>query len=214
MAAPLHRREGSLDFTRTPSSTAVPVVIPPSSDDRQHRQQERLLKGPHNKEPSQVSTPESRALYAACSDGAGLVKVGGCASGVLSDPSPRHSKSIRSPNITIQVEGLLAKGANANWYNNEKGGETALHAASRRAGAEAARVVAALIAAGAQPGVISLPEFNTPLHLAAAAGNLETVKLLIEVCGGVGAVVRDFSEDVRPDLRTFQSINAVAREGG
>lgn len=41
--------------------------------------------------------------------------------------------------------------------------------------------MAALIGAGAQPGVVSLPEFNTTLHLAAAAGNLGTVKLLIEV---------------------------------
>lgn len=78
MAAPLYRREGSLDFTRTPSSSTMPVVLPPGDDrQHQHQQQERLLKGSHNKEQSQVPTPESRALYAACSEGAGLAKVGG-----------------------------------------------------------------------------------------------------------------------------------------
>jgi len=80
----------------------------------------------------------------------------------------------------MQIQSLLAAGANSNWYNNVQGGTTALHAASRRTGPEAARVVAALIEAGGQPGVVSLPEFNTPMHIAAAAGNSETVQLLVE----------------------------------
>lgn len=125
--------------------------------DQQRQLQERLLKGGHNLQLNQVPTPESRALYAACSEGAGLVS----------------------------IESLLAAGANGNWYNNHKGGEMALHAASRRTDPDAVRIVAALVGAGAMPSVISLPEFNTPLHLAAAAGNLETVKLLVEVCDHV-----------------------------
>lgn len=131
--------------------------------DQQRQLQERLLKGGHNLQLNQVPTPESRALYAACSEGAGLAN----------------------------VQSLLSAGANGNWYNNHKGGEMALHAASRRTDPDAVRIAAALVDAGAMPSVISLPEFNTPLHLAAAAGNLETVKLLVEVCDSLCKLLFD-----------------------
>lgn len=146
-----HQQQGSLLDLSAATSSGLAVVLP--AGDPMYQQQERLLKGPYNLQLNQSSTPETRALYAACSEGAGLAA----------------------------VERLLAAGANANWYNNQKGGEITLHTASRGTGAEAARVVGALIEAGAQPGVISLPEFNMPLHLAAATGNLETVKLLVQV---------------------------------
>ncbi len=65
----------SLDFSSSPS----PSPLLPSVDQQQHQQQEELLlKGAHNLQLHQVATPESRALYAACSseEGAlGLAKV-------------------------------------------------------------------------------------------------------------------------------------------
>jgi ankyrin repeat protein len=83
----------------------------------------------------------------------------------------------------VQVEAQLTAGANPNWYNNQAGGATALHAAARGEGQEASKIVAILLKGGAVPDVLTLPEFNTPLHLAACKGNLESVKHLLDVSG-------------------------------
>lgn len=84
-----------------------------------------------------------------------------------------------------QVKTLLAAGANPNWYNNQEGGKTALHAAAHVPSASlsfsrAAEIVQELISHGAVTSVLTLPDFNLPLHFAASAGNAATLKILIE----------------------------------
>jgi len=83
------------------------------------------------------------------------------------------------------VDKLLASGASPNWYNYQEGGQTALHAAARvpsssPSSAHATVIVQRLLAHGAVTNVLTLPDFNLPLHFAASAGNLATVKLLVE----------------------------------
>lgn len=62
----------SLSFS-TPAAPLTSLALP--AMDQQHHQQERLLRGAHNLQLNQMPTPESRALYAACSEGAGIAKV-------------------------------------------------------------------------------------------------------------------------------------------
>jgi len=86
-----------------------------------------------------------------------------------------------------QVDNLLSSGASPNWYNYQEGGQTALHAVahvpsspSSPSSAHATEIVQRLLAHGAVTSVVTLPDFNLPLHFAASAGNLATVKLLVE----------------------------------
>lgn len=114
-------------------------------------------------------------------------------------PQPHNSNSHQQPsdaNIALfeacaiakdvsKVDKLLASGASPNWYNHKEGGQTALHAAARVPSsspfsAHATEIVQRLIAYGAVANVLTLPDFNLPLHFAASAGNLATVKLLVE----------------------------------
>lgn len=114
-----------------------------------------------------------------------------------SSPPPHNRNSHQQPsdgNIALfeacakdvrQVDKLLSSGASPNWYNYQEGGQTALHAAahvpsSSSSSAHATEIVQRLLAHGAVTSVLTLPDFNLPLHFAASAGNLATVKLLVE----------------------------------
>jgi hypothetical protein len=75
LAAEASSTTASLDFSQSSSPLPSSGLLVLPHLDQQHRQQEQLLKGAHNQQLNQVATPESRALYAACSEGADLAQV-------------------------------------------------------------------------------------------------------------------------------------------